>query len=95
MSMDRTLKQHGGLLRSRSVLTRAERIALLTDEGKFDPQTDSPLHLPKVKIRHSKAGTKTKKAEEAPAEGAPVEGEAAAEGAAEAAAAPAPDKGKK
>lgn len=77
MTMDRTLKQHGGLLRVRSVLTRAERIAQLTEEGKFDPEADSPLGLPKVRVRHSKAGTKQKKAE--------VEVEEGAEGAAEAA----------
>ncbi len=75
MSMDRTLRIHGGLTRTRSVLKRDERIAHLIEEGKFDPEADSPLGLPKTKIRHSKAGTKTKKAEEKPA----------AEGAAEAA----------
>jgi len=91
MSIDRTLKLHGGLRGTRSVLTRAERIALLTDEGKFDPEFDSPMGLPKVKVKHSKAGTKSKKAEEKPAEelaageGAPAEGEAAAEGKAPAA----------
>jgi len=89
MSLDRTLKIKGGLRGSRSVLTRAERIARLTDEGKFDPEEDSPLGLPKVKVRHSKAGTKIKKAEEAPAaEGAEgvegVEGAQAAEGKADA-----------
>ncbi|OPX21607.1 MAG: hypothetical protein B1H04_06360 [Planctomycetales bacterium 4484_123] len=62
MTMDRTLKLHGGLLRARSVLRRAERIQRLVDEGKFDPESDSPLGLPKTKIRHSKAGTKSKKA---------------------------------
>jgi len=66
MSLDRTLKLRGALRGSRSVLTRAERIAQLTDEGKFDPETDAPLGLPKVKVRHSRAGTKTKK--EAPVE---------------------------
>lgn len=75
MSLDRTLKIKSGLRGSRSVLTRAERIAFLTDEGKFDPEEDSPLGLPKVKVRHSKAGTKTKKAEEVPA----VEGAEGAE----------------
>lgn len=83
MTMDRTLKQHGGLVRTRSVLTRAERIEQLAEEGKFDPEQDSPFGLPKVRIRHSKAGTKTKKAEEAPAEqapeAAPAEGQAPAE----------------
>jgi len=80
MTMDRTLKMRGGLARTRSVLTRAERIAMLSDEGKFDPEQDSPLGLPKVRVRHSKAGMKSKKA--APAEEAAVEGEAV-EGAAE------------
>ena len=72
MTMDRTLKVHGGLLRSRSVLTRTERIEKLTEEGKFDPEANSPFGLPKVKIRQSKVGTKSKKAEEAIE---PVEGE--------------------
>ena len=69
MTLDRTLKQHGGLARTRSVLTRTERIARLIEEDKFDPETDSPLGLPKTKVRHSRAGKKTKKAEVA------VEGE--------------------
>ena len=63
MTMDRTLKTHGGLARQRSVLTRAARIAELTEEGKFDPETDSPLGLPKVKVKISRAGMKSKKAE--------------------------------
>ena len=77
MSLDRTLKLRGALKGSRSVLTRAERIARLTDEGKFDPEKDNPMGLPKVKVRHSRAGTKSKK--EAPVE----ETAEAAEGAAE------------
>ena len=76
MTMDRTLKVHGGLLRSRSVLTRTERIEKLTEEGKFDPEANSPFGLPKVKIRQSKVGTKSKKAEEATEA---VEGEGAAD----------------
>ena len=84
MSLDRTLKAHGGLVRTRSVLSRAERIARLVDEDKFDMEKDNPLGLPKTKVRHSKAGTKTKKAEDKPAEGEEVaaEGAEAAEGAA-------------
>ena len=62
MSVDRTLKVRGGMLRARSVLTRAERIAQLTEQGKFDPDSDSPMGLPKVRVRRSKVGTKTKKA---------------------------------
>jgi len=85
MSLDRTLKVHGGLKGARSVLTRGERIARLIEEGKFDPETDSPFGLPKLRVRHSKAGSKSKKAE-TPAEGAEAaegaEGAEAAEGAA-------------
>ena len=83
MTLDRSLKIHGGLVRTRSVLTRAERIELLTEEGKFDPEKDSPIGLPKVKVRHSKAGTKSKKEEKKPA--AEEMGEAEAEQAAPAA----------
>ncbi len=66
MSMDRTLRARGGLAKTRSVLTRAERITRLIDEEKFAPETGRPFGLPKTKIRHSKAGTKSKKTEEAP-----------------------------
>jgi len=76
MTLDRTLKTHGGLLRSRCVLSRAERITRLMDEGKFDPDKDSPLGLPKVRVRHSRAGTKSKKAEEAKPEAAAAEDQA-------------------
>jgi len=75
MTLDRSLKVHGGIIRSRSVLTRAERIAQLTEEGKFDPEADSPFGLPKVRVKHSKAGTKSKKEEKPAAEAA--EGETA------------------
>ena len=78
MTMDRTLKVHGGLVGKRSVLTRAERIARLVEEEKFNPEADSPLGLPKARIRTSKAGTKTKKAEEPKAAEA-VEGAEAVE----------------
>ncbi len=61
MTMDRTLKRHGGLAGQRSVLTRAERIARMTEEGKFDPEENSALGLPKTKVRHSRAGSKSKK----------------------------------
>lgn len=84
MSMDRSLKQHGGLIRTRSVLTRTERIAQLTEEGRFDPEKDSPFGLLKVKVRHSRAGTKTKKAAEETAAVEGAEGAAPVEGAAEA-----------
>ena len=77
MSLDRTLKTRGALIGQRSVLTRAERIAMLVDEGKFDPEADSPFGLPKVRVRRSKAGAKSKKEEKAvdeTAEGAEAQG---------------------
>ena len=76
MSLDRTLKLKGELAGSRSVLSRAERIARLANEGKFDPEKDNPLGLPKVKVKHSRAGAKAKK------EATDEEGEEGAEGAA-------------
>ncbi|MFP4139127.1 MAG: small basic protein [Planctomycetota bacterium] len=77
MTMDRTLRASGGLLRQRNVLTRAERIKYLTDEERFDPEDDSPFGLPKVMVRKPKAGGK-KKAKEEVEEAA--EGEAPAAG---------------
>jgi small basic protein (TIGR04137 family) len=69
MTLDRSLRIGGAMSRHRSVLTRAERIATLMEEGKFDPAGNSPMGLPKVAVKHSKAGHKVKK-EEKPAEGA-------------------------
>lgn len=106
MTMDRTLRGRTGLGGNRSVLKRDERIAKMTDEGKFEMEAGNPMGLPKLKIRHSKAGAKAKKEEKAAVEGAaaPAEGAAApaagkaaapAAGAKAAPAAKAPAKGKK
>ncbi len=48
MSLDRSLKTSGNLATNRSVLTRAERIAKLTADKKFDPKKDKALGLPKT-----------------------------------------------
>lgn len=48
MSLDRSLKTKGKLEGVRSVMTRAERIAKLTEDKKFDPKKSSPLGLPKT-----------------------------------------------
>ncbi len=82
MTMDRTLKSSGGLTGRRSVLTRAERIERMMEEGNFDPKDDSPYGLPKLRVKSSRAGGKKKeeKPEEEAAEGAEAtEGEAASE----------------
>jgi small basic protein (TIGR04137 family) len=59
MSIDRSLKIKGALSRHRNVLTRAERIAKLKDEEKWN-EGDSLLGLPKVAHRKSHAGRKAK-----------------------------------
>ena len=49
MTIDKTLKVRSGLMRSRSVLTRAERIARLQQSDRWQ-EGASPLHLPKVRV---------------------------------------------
>lgn len=60
MSLDSSLKVGGGLSRHRNVLTRAERVAKLSERGKFDMQTGDPLGLPKVGNRKVVTGGKKK-----------------------------------
>ncbi|MCD4824128.1 MAG: small basic protein [Phycisphaerae bacterium] len=61
MSIDRSLKSSGGLKGKRSVLTRAERIMKMSEEGKFDAESDSPFGLPKMRTIRAKVGGKKKK----------------------------------
>ena len=62
MSMDRSLKSQGSLSKHRNVLTRTERIKILTEEDRFDPEKDRPTGLPKVAHRKVVVGGKSKKA---------------------------------
>jgi small basic protein (TIGR04137 family) len=62
MSIDRSLKIRSALLRHRNVLTRAERIEKLKEEGRWE-EGDSLLALPKVAHRKSHAGRKSKEPE--------------------------------
>jgi small basic protein (TIGR04137 family) len=66
MTIDKSLKIRSGSIRSRSVLTRAERIAKLTAQDRFSHEGDSPLGLPKVRVVKLafKKKKKAKKAEE-------------------------------
>lgn len=57
MSIDRSLKIKGALMRHRNVLSRAERIEKLKDEERWN-ESDSLLGLPKVAHRKSHAGRK-------------------------------------
>ncbi len=49
MTIDKSLKVRAGLARTRSVLTRDERIARLKTMDKFG-EDDSPYGLPKVRV---------------------------------------------
>jgi len=74
MSVDRSLKIKGALMRHRNVLTRAERIEKLKEEERWK-EGDSLLALPKVAHRKSHAGRKEAK-EKVAEEVTAVEGEA-------------------
>lgn len=68
MSIDKSLKRKNTLARSRNVLNRAERIAVLKSEDRW-VEGMGPFNLPKVRIL--KVGKKAKKpAKEAAADGA-------------------------
>jgi small basic protein (TIGR04137 family) len=89
MSLHRSLKTKSGALNQhRNVLTRAERIAKLSEEDRFDASKQSALGLVKVRSIKVAAGKKPKKAEGA--EGAEGAAKPAAGGKAPAAAAKAP-----
>lgn len=60
MSVDRSLKTKSSLERHRNVLTRDERIKILTDQERFG-EGDSPTGLPKVAHRKVPVGGRTKK----------------------------------
>jgi small basic protein (TIGR04137 family) len=70
MSIHSSLRGADTLTGERSVLTRTERIAKLTKAGKFDPEEDSVLGLPKVrtKFKVAKAKKATDETEDAAAE---------------------------
>lgn len=57
MSIDSSLRPKSAMARHRNVLTRAERVAKLKDDGDLD----SALGMPKVGNRKPKAGGKKKK----------------------------------
>ena len=64
MSIHPSLKSASGALRQhRNVLTRAERIAKLSETSRFDPESSSAIGLPKVRSIKQTTGKKPKKAE--------------------------------
>ena len=78
MTVDKSLRIRRGLIRSRSVLSRAERIAKLAEADRWN-EGDPVLGLPKVRVQKFaiKKKKKAKKEEEAgeQGEGTPAEGE--------------------
>jgi small basic protein (TIGR04137 family) len=50
MSIDKSLKKGGGLVRARNVLTRPERLALLQEDERWKPE-QGVFNLPKTKYR--------------------------------------------
>ena len=75
MSIDKSLKMKGKLVRPRNVFTRVERIKILKEEGKWEP-TMSVFGIPIVKSvkikRKGKSEKKAAKAEAAAAEATPA-----------------------
>lgn len=72
MTMDKSLRVRRGLIRSRSVLTRGERIARLKAADRWQ-EGDSPFSLPKVRVyKLTVKKRKKKKKEEEQAEGGGV-----------------------
>lgn len=55
MSIDRSLRYRAALTRHKNVLTRAERLLILKDQGRWN-EDKSPLGLPKVAHRKGHAG---------------------------------------
>lgn len=72
MTLDKSLKVKRGATRNRSVLTRVERLERLKSADRWT-DGDSPLGLPKVRVRKMTLKKKKKKKDE--------EGDAAAGGA--------------
>jgi small basic protein (TIGR04137 family) len=80
MTLDKTLKVKRGANRNRSVLTRVERLERLKEADRWK-EGDSPLGLPKVRVRKMTLKKKKKKKEEEGAEGGATAAAAPAAGA--------------
>ena len=63
MSIDQSLKKPAGMVRTRNVLKRGERIDQLIEEGRWQ-EGQSALGLPKVLVKKAVGGKKKKKTTE-------------------------------
>ncbi|MBA4063319.1 MAG: small basic protein [Isosphaera sp.] len=78
MSIDKSLRRKGGMTRTRCVLTRAERIAKMMENGQW-ADGKSPYGLPKTRVQKIVLKKKAKKeAAEGDAAAAPAAGAAPA-----------------
>ena len=68
MTMDKSLRVRRGMIRSRNVLRRAERISRLQESDRWTEES-SALGLPKVRVYKLAVKKKKKKKEEEGAEG--------------------------
>ena len=94
MTIDKSLRVKRGSTRNRSVLTRVERIARLRQADRWK-EGDSPLGLPKVRVRKLTMKKKKKKKEDEEGAAGAEGGAAAAPAAGAAAGAKAPAAGGK
>ena len=86
MSIHSSLHGADSLVGERSVLTRIERLEKLQNEERFDPESDSPFGLPKVRTKFRVKKKKKEEEETDLDEAAAEEGEGGSgEGGAEAA----------
>ncbi|GHT16544.1 hypothetical protein FACS1894189_0480 [Planctomycetales bacterium] len=77
MTVDKSLRIRKGIVRSRNVLTRAERIEKLLQQDRWT-EADGPLCLPKVRVY--KVVVKKKKKKKGEEEGADAAAAPAAKG---------------
>ena len=63
MTIDKSLKVRRGGSSNRSVLTRVERLQKLQETERWQ-EGDSPIHLPKVRVKKLQMKKKKKKAKE-------------------------------
>jgi small basic protein (TIGR04137 family) len=77
MSIDKSLKRKGGMTKTRCVLTRAERIAKMMENGQWG-DGKSPYGLPKTRVQKIVLKKKAKKEAGEGDAAAPAGGAAAA-----------------
>lgn len=63
MTIDKSLRVRRGSVGSRSVLTRFERLLKLKETERWQ-EGDSPIHLPKVRVKKLQMKKKKKKAKD-------------------------------